>query len=41
LNWCGIVEDEGPSAGGAHGPYIQSQRTHLYRLYADELVQVC
>ncbi|XP_060655265.1 probable glutamate--tRNA ligase, mitochondrial [Drosophila nasuta] len=30
LRWAGIEIDEGPDCGGEHGPYIQSQRTHLY-----------
>lgn len=38
LKWCGIVPDEGQSFGGDHGPYRQSDRKHLYRKYADELV---
>lgn len=39
LQWLGLEWDEGPDAGGPHGPYIQSQRTGLYREYADELVR--
>lgn len=47
LNWCGISFDEGPvdltqkGAGqkGAYGPYRQSERKHLYRQYADELIE--
>ena len=39
LRWLGLEWDEGPDAGGPHGPYIQSQRTDLYREYADELVR--
>jgi glutamyl-tRNA synthetase len=31
LRTCGMVPDEDPDVGGAHGPYIQSQRTALYR----------
>lgn len=31
LNWAGIQIDEGPNNGGKYGPYIQSQRLHLYR----------
>lgn len=31
LLWAGIEIDEGPGFGGAHGPYIQSQRRELYR----------
>lgn len=34
-----ITFDEGPHIGGAHGPYIQSQRLELYRTHAHELVQ--
>lgn len=33
LEWCGIRIDEGPSKGGNYGPYLQSQRLHLYRYY--------
>ena len=43
LNWIGLTHDEGPhldgSQTGEHGPYIQSQRTDIYRKYADELTQ--
>ncbi len=39
LQWLGLGWDEGPDVGGPHGPYIQSQRTGLYREYADELVR--
>ncbi len=38
LKWCGIVIDEGIDEGGNHGPYRQSDRKHLYRQYADILV---
>ena len=31
LRWLGLDWDEGPGAGGQHGPYIQSQRLSLYR----------
>ncbi len=34
----GLNADEGPGSGGAYGPYYQSERTELYRKYADELV---
>ncbi|KAH8302693.1 hypothetical protein KR044_009662 [Drosophila immigrans] len=30
LRWAGIEIDEGPGFEGQYGPYIQSQRTHLY-----------
>lgn len=47
LNWCGIPFDEGPtstllSAGskeGSFGPYRQSERKHLYKAYAMELIE--
>ncbi len=47
LNWCGIPFDEGPTPStpynsekdGSYGPYRQSERKHLYRQYAEELVQ--
>ena len=31
LEWAGINPDEGPHVGGNFGPYIQSERLHLYR----------
>lgn len=39
LNWCRIPFDEGPGKEGNFGPYRQSERKHLYKQYADELVQ--
>jgi glutamyl-tRNA synthetase len=39
LNWCGIPFDEGPAKDGGHGPYRQSERKHLYKQYAEELVK--
>jgi glutamyl-tRNA synthetase len=38
LNWCGIKVDEGVNEGGNHGPYRQSDRKHIYRQYAEILV---
>lgn len=38
LTWLGIDWDEGPEKGGAHAPYIQSERLDLYRSYAEKLV---
>ncbi len=38
LSWLGIDWDEGPVKGGPYGPYVQSERTDLYRKYADQLV---
>ncbi|WEJ92815.1 Glutamate--tRNA ligase mitochondrial [Yamadazyma tenuis] len=38
LKWCGIQPDEGPVQGGIHAPYRQSERKHIYKEYADQLV---
>ncbi len=48
LRWCGIYPNEGVDADGnvvevaserhPHAPYRQSQRKHLYRQYADQLI---
>ncbi len=38
LAWCGISPQEGPVQGGKFGPYVQSERQHLYKPYALELV---
>ncbi len=38
MEWLGIDYDEGPIKGGECGPYIQSERTELYREYAQKLV---
>ncbi|WP_417236837.1 glutamate--tRNA ligase [Bizionia paragorgiae] len=38
LNWCNIPYDEGPGKEGTCGPYKQSERKHLYKQYADELI---
>ncbi len=34
----GLDYDEGPVTGGEYGPYIQSERTELYKKYAQELI---
>jgi len=39
LRWAGLDFDEGPGVGGPYGPYIQSERTDLYRRYAEELIR--
>jgi glutamyl-tRNA synthetase len=39
LAWCGMQPDAGPWNGGPDGPYRQSERKHLYRAYAEELVR--
>jgi glutamyl-tRNA synthetase len=38
LHWCGIQWDEGPDVGGPYGPYRQSERTEIYRKYAQDLL---
>lgn len=38
LLWLGLTWDEGPEVGGSHGPYVQSQRTAIYREHAERLV---
>ncbi|MEG9327468.1 glutamate--tRNA ligase [Salinimicrobium catena] len=39
LNWCNIPYDEGPGKDKGYGPYRQSERKHLYREYADKLIE--
>ncbi|CAH1398900.1 unnamed protein product [Nezara viridula] len=39
LEWAGLKPDEGPSSGGKFGPYIQSQRSHLYKEFVDRLLK--
>lgn len=39
LNWVGISPNEGQGVGGNFGPYRQSERKHLYKQYADMLVE--
>ena len=34
LKWLGLDWDEGPEVGGAHGPYLQSQRLDIYAEWA-------
>jgi glutamyl-tRNA synthetase len=38
LNWCGLIPDESPIAGGQYAPYRQSERKSIYREYAERLV---
>ena len=38
LKWAGISPNEGQGAGGEYGPYKQSERMHLYKEYADYLL---
>lgn len=39
LDWCSIPFDEGPGKDGGFGPYRQSERKHLYKQYADQLIK--
>jgi glutamyl-tRNA synthetase len=38
MRWLGLEWDEGPEAGGDHGPYFQSERLDIYRRAADHLL---
>ncbi len=40
LKLAGIEYDEGPDKDGGYGPYIQSHRKHLYKEYAQKLVNL-
>lgn len=39
LNWCNIPFDEGPGKNEKFGPYRQSERKHIYKQYAEKLVE--
>lgn len=39
LEWVGLQTDEDPWQGGPFGPYRQSDRKHIYRQYADQLIE--
>lgn len=39
MNWLGLVWQEGPGVGGAHAPYLQSQRGAVYGDYFNTLEQ--
>ena len=38
LRWMGLEWDEGVDKGGDRGPYRQSERSHIYRAHAVELL---
>ena len=38
FNWCGIEFDESIEKGGEYGPYKQSERKHIYKDYAEQLI---
>lgn len=39
LRWLGLDWDEGPEAGGAYGPYFQSERLSLYAECVEKLIK--
>lgn len=39
LKLVGLQHDEGPDIGGDYGPYVQSERKHLYKPFAEKLVE--
>ncbi len=39
LSKAGISHDEGPDVGGNYGPYVQSERSEIYKEYALKLVE--
>jgi glutamyl-tRNA synthetase len=38
FNWAGLNFDEGPRKEGLYGPYIQSERLHIYKQYSEILI---
>ncbi|WP_163132369.1 glutamate--tRNA ligase [Agarivorans sp. Alg241-V36] len=38
LSWLGLSWDEGPDCGGSAGPYRQSERSDIYKKYAQQLI---
>ena len=41
LKGCGMDWDEGPDVGGDYGPYVQSERKHMYLPYAHRNTYFC
>ncbi len=39
MRWLGLAWDEGPGAGGAHGPYLQTERRAIYDRWAAKLIE--
>ncbi len=39
LRLTGLSYDEGPDAGGAFGPYVQSERRQIYKEYTEKLIE--
>lgn len=40
LEWLGLSPDESPLKGGPNGPYVQSQRLHIYQEHARRLLEL-
>jgi glutamyl-tRNA synthetase len=38
LHWAGLEYDEGPKVGGSQGPYVQSERTEIYKQHVQQLL---
>lgn len=38
FRWLGVTFDEGVSFGGEHGPYRQSERRDIYKVYVKQLL---
>lgn len=38
LEWLDLKHDEGPDVGGNYGPYRQSERLHIYKEWAEKLI---
>lgn len=38
LKALGLQYDEGPDVGGDYGPYVQSERLHIYKRWAQKLI---
>src|SRR5690606_28100171 len=38
LKWLGLTWDEGFDVGGPYGPYKQSERLHIYKEKADDII---
>lgn len=39
LEWSGLHFDEGPGKEGDYGPYVQSERLHIYKEHTDRLLE--
>ena len=39
FDWLGMEFNESPTKGGAYGPYRQSERKDIYKIYVDQLLE--